>query len=142
MFAVTAVEVVTGALRAFVNQPLGNAPATKIEPFTLPDAAGKPWTLPDAKQAPLVAVIFSGTLCPINNAFMPVLVKMHGDYKDKGVTFVAVNANVQDTAQEIAELTTELDGLRAGLAETEAISRRALAAAPPPAGSAGLQADA
>src|SRR2546430_1064175 len=31
-FAVTAVEVVTGALRAFVNQPLGKVSATKIEP--------------------------------------------------------------------------------------------------------------
>src|SRR5438128_5088881 len=32
LFAVTAVEVVTGTLRVFVNQPLGNLPATKIEP--------------------------------------------------------------------------------------------------------------
>src|SRR5207248_3011661 len=79
------------------------APATKIEPFTLPDAAGKPWTLPDAKQAPLVAVVFTGTLCPINNAFMPVLAKLHDEYKGKGVTFVAVNANVSDSAEEIAE---------------------------------------
>jgi peroxiredoxin len=78
-------------------------PATKIEPFTLPDAAGKPWKLPEAKQAPLVVVVFTGTLCPINNAFMPVLAKLHDEYKDKGVTFVAVNANVQDTAQEIVE---------------------------------------
>src|SRR5258707_5787959 len=47
-FAVTAVEVVTGALRAFVNQPLGKVPATKIEPRhvlasgSLPP--GFPWT--------------------------------------------------------------------------------------------------
>jgi NTE family protein len=47
-FAVTAVEVVTGTLRAFVNQPLGKLPATKIEPRhvlasgSLPP--GFPWT--------------------------------------------------------------------------------------------------
>jgi NTE family protein len=47
-FAVTAVEVVTGTLRAFVNQPLGKVPATKIEPRhvlasgSLPP--GFPWT--------------------------------------------------------------------------------------------------
>lgn len=47
-FAVTAVEVVTGSLRAFVNQPLGKVPATKIEPRhvlasgSLPP--GFPWT--------------------------------------------------------------------------------------------------
>jgi len=47
-FAVTAVEVVTGTLRAFANQPLGKVPATKIEPRhvlasgSLPPAF--PWT--------------------------------------------------------------------------------------------------
>src|SRR6266545_1736116 len=47
-FAVTAVEVVTGKLRAFVNQPLGKVTATKIEPRhvlasgSLPP--GFPWT--------------------------------------------------------------------------------------------------
>src|SRR5260221_5374537 len=50
-FAVTAVEVVTGALRAVVNQPLGKVPATKIEPRhvlasgSLPP--GFPWTAID-----------------------------------------------------------------------------------------------
>src|SRR5262245_51736972 len=47
-FAATAVEVVTGKLRAFVNQPLGKIAATKIEPRhvlasgSLPP--GFPWT--------------------------------------------------------------------------------------------------
>ena len=47
-FAVTAVEVATGTMRAFVNQPLGKVAATKIEPRhvlasgSLPP--GFPWT--------------------------------------------------------------------------------------------------
>jgi NTE family protein len=47
-FAVTAVEVVTGALRHFANKPIGNVPAIKIEPRhvlasgSLPP--GFPWT--------------------------------------------------------------------------------------------------
>lgn len=48
------------------------------------------------------------------------------------LALTATTGGVDTTAQEIAELTTELDGLRAGLAETEAISRKALAAAPLP----------
>lgn len=48
------------------------------------------------------------------------------------LAMTATTGGVDTTAQEIAELATELDGLRAGLAETEAISRKALAAAPPP----------
>lgn len=48
------------------------------------------------------------------------------------LAMTATTGGVDTTAQEIAELATELDGLRAGLAETEAISRRALAGAPLP----------
>jgi hypothetical protein len=48
------------------------------------------------------------------------------------LAMTATTGGVDTSAQEIAELATELDGLRAGLAETEAISRKALAAAPPP----------
>ena len=48
------------------------------------------------------------------------------------LAMTATTGGVDTTAQEIAELATELDGLRAGLAETEAISRSALAGAPPP----------
>ena len=48
------------------------------------------------------------------------------------LAMTATTGGVDTTAQEIAELATELDGLRAGLAETEAISRTALASAPLP----------
>jgi NTE family protein len=47
-FAVTAVEIVTGAVRVFANRPLGHVPATRIEPRhvlasgSLPP--GFPWT--------------------------------------------------------------------------------------------------
>jgi hypothetical protein len=46
------------------------------------------------------------------------------------LAMTATTGGVDTTAQEIAELATELDGLRAGLAESEAISRKALASAP------------
>lgn len=48
------------------------------------------------------------------------------------LAMTATTGGVDTAAQQIAELSTELDGLRAGLAETEALSRRALASAPPP----------
>jgi predicted acylesterase/phospholipase RssA len=47
-FVVTAVEVVTGALQPFANRPVGNVPATRIEPrHVLASASlppGFPWT--------------------------------------------------------------------------------------------------
>jgi peroxiredoxin len=48
-------------------------------------------------------VLFVGTECPINNAFMPRLREMHREYAAKGVQFLAVNSNKQDTLERIAE---------------------------------------
>lgn len=48
------------------------------------------------------------------------------------LALTATSGGVDTSAGEIAELATELDGLRAGLAETEALSRRALGQADPP----------
>jgi hypothetical protein len=48
------------------------------------------------------------------------------------LAMTATTGAVDTTASEIAELATELDGLRAGLAESEALSRKALASAPLP----------
>lgn len=43
------------------------------------------------------------------------------------------SGGLEDPAGAVADLAAELEGLRVGLAETEAVSRGALAAAPPPA---------
>ncbi|MDP3710926.1 MAG: hypothetical protein Q8R60_00400 [Mycobacteriales bacterium] len=48
------------------------------------------------------------------------------------LALTATSGGVDTSAAEIAELATELDGLREGLAETEALSRRALGQADPP----------
>ena len=80
----------------------GAAEATWIQPFTLPDASGKPWTLPDRKVAPLVVVLFTGTACPVNNAYLPALAKLHAEFARKGVAFVAVNSVPVDDAKTIA----------------------------------------
>src|SRR5439155_3409416 len=49
-----------------------------------------------------VAVVFLGTECPINNAYLPRLAELHKTYANRGVQFVAINANCQDTAPRIA----------------------------------------
>jgi peroxiredoxin len=75
----------------------------KIDAFTLPDTAGKPWSLDACKDKKAVAIVFLGTECPVNNAYLPRLVELHKAYAERGVQFVAVNANQQDTAARIAE---------------------------------------
>jgi peroxiredoxin len=80
-----------------------NSLGKKVEPFSLKDTAGKTVSLADFKDRKAVVVLFVGTQCPINNAFMPRLAELHGKYADKGVQFLAVNSNRQDTPQAIAK---------------------------------------
>ena len=70
--------------------------------FKLNTIDGKPWSLDtDAKDKKAVVVVFIGTQCPINNAYMPKLVELEKAYRDKGVVFVAINANHHDAIEAI-----------------------------------------
>ncbi len=78
------------------------AESVRITSFSLSDTSGKPWTLPDRKAAPLVVVVFSCTACPVNNAYLPSLAKLHAEYASKGVAFVAINSVPTDDAKAVA----------------------------------------
>jgi thiol-disulfide isomerase/thioredoxin len=93
--------IVLAALLAFSN--LHAAPASRqIANFRLTDSAGKIWTLDDLKDAKAVVVVFIGTQCPLNNAYMPRLLEIQSEYAKKEVRFVAINANEHDSAATIA----------------------------------------
>src|SRR5260221_4792326 len=78
---------------------------TRITEFTASDATnGKAWSLADnAREAKAVVVIFTGTECPVNNAYAPRLADLAKKYSDKGVVFVGINSNEQDDAEAIAK---------------------------------------
>lgn len=75
----------------------------KLADFTAKDPTGKAVALADFKDKKAVVVVFVGTQCPINTYYMPRLVELHKEYAEKGVQFLAVNSNSQDTADKIAE---------------------------------------
>ncbi|MFL5242312.1 MAG: redoxin domain-containing protein [Gemmataceae bacterium] len=77
--------------------------AKKIESFTLKDASGKNVSLADFKDKKAVVVVFLGTECPINNAYAPRLAELSKTYADKGVPFLAINSNSQDTPERITK---------------------------------------
>jgi peroxiredoxin len=83
----------------------GDNPAPhKVAAFSLKDPRDqKTVALADLKEKKAIVVVFVGTECPVSNAFLPVLAKLHEDYASKGVAFVAVNANRQDTPERVAE---------------------------------------
>jgi thiol-disulfide isomerase/thioredoxin/mono/diheme cytochrome c family protein len=56
----------------------------------------------DIKSKKAVVLVFLGTECPVSNAFVPVLAGLHREYADRGVAFIGVNANRQDTPDRVA----------------------------------------
>ena len=87
------------------DKPLPAPLGTQITDFTLPRANGGPsWSLvTETQNARAVVVLFLGTECPVNNAYVPVLTALHKKYDPKGVVFVAVNSNQQDDAAAVAQ---------------------------------------
>jgi thiol-disulfide isomerase/thioredoxin len=55
------------------------------------------------KDSKAIVVVFLGTECPINNDYLPELARLHKTYAGKGVRFVGVNSNRQDTPARVAD---------------------------------------
>ncbi len=95
------------ALIALAGPVAADTPPTnlgkQITPFTLADTHGKPVALTDFQDRKAVVIVFIGTECPIGNAFLPTLARLNATYAPRGVQFLAVNANRQDTPERIAE---------------------------------------
>jgi len=94
----------------FLN-PARNSPADeassaigkKISDFKLPDTRGRKVRLSDFQDKKAGVVAFIGTECPINNAFMPRLADLEREFGPRGVQFLAVNSNQQDTTDRVAK---------------------------------------
>ncbi|HMF15794.1 MAG TPA: redoxin domain-containing protein, partial [Gemmataceae bacterium] len=69
--------------------------------FALKDTAGKTWSSADLTGKKAVVVVFIGTQCPINNAYMPRLVELDKTFGPQGVQFLAINSNDHDSAETI-----------------------------------------
>jgi peroxiredoxin/mono/diheme cytochrome c family protein len=97
-----------------VGTPLwADTPATnlgkKVAEFTAKDAEGRPVSLADFKDKKAVVVAFIGTECPINNLYLPRLAELHREFAPKGVQFLGVNSNRQDSPQRVAEHAKKFD---------------------------------
>ena len=66
------------------------------------DYRGREWTLTDFDEAELLVVAFMGTECPLAKLYADRLVEMQQAYADRGVAFLMVMSNRQDSNAEIA----------------------------------------
>jgi peroxiredoxin len=96
-----------GARRFFAQERSSEPSRTalagrQIGDFTLGDCRGTSWSLGDFPDAKLVVVAFLGTECPLAQQYSSQLVELSEKYKDRGVVFLGINANQQDSLTEIA----------------------------------------
>lgn len=75
----------------------------QVKDFTLRDAAGKSHSMADFadKQAVVIAVL--GTECPLATLYAPRLVQLAERFEKRGVAFIGINANQQDSLSEVAQ---------------------------------------
>src|SRR5580704_4692822 len=71
--------------------------------FSLKDVAGHDVALTDFRDKKAVVVVFTGTECPVSNYYVLRLKELHGKYAPKGVQFLAVNSNPQDSVEGVAD---------------------------------------
>ncbi len=67
-----------------------NKPAPELD---LPGVDGKTYRLDDFKDAKVLVVVFTCNHCPTAQAYEQRIMKLHADYRDKGVSLVAISPN-------------------------------------------------
>src|SRR5262245_34220388 len=73
-----------------------------VTDFSLPDFRGKQHQLSEFSNERLVVVAFLGTECPLAKLYGPRLAKLAEQYGNRGVGFLGINSNQQDSLTEIA----------------------------------------
>ena len=76
---------------------------SKIENFKLKDYNGKEHSLSDYNKSKAIVVMFIATKCPVSNAYNSRMEKIFNDYKDKGISFIGINSNKEESSVEIKE---------------------------------------
>ncbi len=71
-------------------------PETPVAEFRLQDHQGNWHALSDAKASKLVVVAFLGTECPLADLYADRLEEVARQFKEKGVSLIAIDSNQQD----------------------------------------------
>jgi len=95
--------LVTLGLAAAARPAVGAvAIGEKLQPFKLNDATGKTVDLGRLQGRQAVVLMFIATQCPVSNAYNERMAALAREYGAKGVAFVGINSNRQESVEEIA----------------------------------------
>jgi peroxiredoxin len=75
----------------------------KVENFSLEALNGKKVSLTDYKDAKAIVIMFIATECPVSNAYNERMAALHQDYKSKGIVFLGINSNKQESLDDMRE---------------------------------------
>ncbi len=103
LIAVVVLGAALPALTASEVSPVGK----KVEDFTARDFRGKSTSLADFVDAKVVVLAFVGTECPLAKQYGLPLAKLAAEYKDRGVVFIAIDSNQQDSVTDLAHYANE-----------------------------------
>ena len=85
--------------------------------FSLPGIDGKTHTLGEYAGSRVLAVVFTGNACPASQLYESRLRQLSADYRDKGVTLVAINPNkpaaLQPQDLSFSDVGESLDDMKA-----------------------------
>lgn len=95
----------TGVLRA-AEKTSPAQPAGSLE-FRLTDSKGVPFELKPETAPGLTVICFLGSECPVARLYGPRLSKLSQEFAQRGVRFVGINSNSQDSVQDITEFAKE-----------------------------------
>ena len=75
----------------------------KVPDFTLKDYTGEEHSLYNYLDHKGVVVMFIATQCPVSNAYNGRMVELYKSYTPRGIAFLAINSNKQESVEEITE---------------------------------------
>jgi peroxiredoxin len=99
VLTVTAIAETPGERKAQSDKP--------IVSFKLRDYRGAWHALDDYKDKKLVVVAFLGTECPLANRYTARLAELAKEFEPKGVAFLGLISNQQDSISKVAQLAKE-----------------------------------
>ena len=92
------------------NKSLGQLDSNigrRVPDFVLTDLKGNKTAFSDFGESEFAVVVFLGTQCPIGNAYVPILADLQKKFADKEVKVIGINANLQDSADDIRKHVSE-----------------------------------
>src|SRR5438132_3412037 len=104
MRAVLSLALVLSSSLAMARAEATTSPVgKKVETFTLRDYRGAERSLQDFANHELMVLAFTGTECPVAKLYAPRLAELAKEYGPKGVAFIGINANQQDSISAIGQ---------------------------------------